>query len=210
MGRAWLALLVFALGIGGCLRLDLQQEYPERRSFALGTERSRLPAPADGPILRLPPLRILAPFDGRSFIYRYDPVRFEADYYNQFISPPEQLLRAEMQRWLGAAGLFSRVLGTGGNQQGTGLLLEGTITELYGDYRLRIEPLAVMAIDLALHDSESSALLWRRDYRCEWPLEEPTAAALARAWRQGLALILLRLEEDLARTLATAEQNKKD
>lgn len=195
----WWALLALILCTSGCLRLE--QEYPERRSFALTTERSLLPAPPSAPTLRLQPLQILPPFDGSSFVYRYDTVRFEADYYNQFLSPPEQLLEAEMQRWLGASGLFSQVLGTRRNRQGAGLLLAGTVTELYGDYRQRTQPLAVMAIDVAVHDNAAPALLWRRNYRYALPLAEPTATALALAWQQGLALLLLRLEEELAQTL---------
>jgi cholesterol transport system auxiliary component len=205
MNRRWLTLFVLTVVLtGGCLRLE--QEYPERMSFVLTTERTSLPPHAVGQTLRLSPLRILPPFNRSAFIYRYDAVRFEADHYNQFLSPPDQLLYSELQRWLAASGLFARVLGRGEGRYEEDLLLEGLVTALYGDYQNHNEPRAVMAIDFALYGGARPALLWRRSYRRELPLAESTAAALAISWQQGLAQILIRLEEDLAQTIEAGRE----
>lgn len=199
--RRWrlpLLLLLFMLA-GGCLRLE--QKYPERMSYALTTARTPMPAPASGPTLHLQPFRILPPYNRSSFVYRYDTVRFEADHYHQFLSPPDQLLHGEVQRWLAAAGIFAAVSGRGGDGWKADLLLEGSVVELYGDYQLRNEPKAVVAIDFTLYDGARTALLWRRSYRQELTIADSTAAALAASWRQGLTLILIALEGDLLQTL---------
>jgi cholesterol transport system auxiliary component len=204
--QPWLPLLLpllFLLLAGGCLRVE--QQYPERMFFALTTERFRNPLASDGPTLRLLPLQVLTPFNRSSFIYRYDTVRFEADYYNHFLSSPERLLHAEMQRWLTASGLFARVLDGAGGRSTEDFFLEGSVSAIYGDYQTPGSPLAVLAIDFALYGNARAALLWSGHYRYELPLAESTAPALAIAWREGLALIMSDLEEDLAQVLQAAQ-----
>jgi cholesterol transport system auxiliary component len=205
----WLSLLLLlVLLAGGCLRVE--QQYPERMFFALTTERFRNPLAPDGPTLGLIPLQVLAPFNRSSFIYRYDTVRFEADYYNHFLSSPERLLHAEMLRWLTASGLFARVVDGTGSRHAGDFLLEGSVSALYGDYRKPGDPLAVLAFDFALFGHAPTALLWSGHYRYELPLAEPTAPALAIAWREGLARIMSDLEEDLAPVLEAAQARKMD
>ena len=81
-------------------------------------------------------------------------------------------------------------------------MLEGTLTELYGDYRATPAK-AVLAVQFfLLHEASGQAeVLWHQEYRKEVDIIERTSAALVKGWNEALRLILSELEEDLTRAL---------
>src|SRR5207247_715669 len=59
---------------------------------------------------------------------------YETDFYNAFFAPPASQATEQTQRWLGASGLFSAVVGTGSAVPETHVL-EGNLISLHTDGR---------------------------------------------------------------------------
>jgi hypothetical protein len=79
-------------------------------------------------------------------------------------------------------------------------LLEGTVTEFYGDFRGG--PRAVFGLELHLFDArnERQSVL-RRTYHQEVPLSDRSSDALASGLTEALRMVLV----DIAKDLAAAE-----
>jgi cholesterol transport system auxiliary component len=182
---------------GGCVRLE--REYPSRNTFVIGAARAAaLPPDIAGAVLEVRSLNVSPLFRGRSFVYRRGDVAYETDFYNQFFTTPGQLLTEDVRRWLADSGIFSRVT-TSVPRIEPDFVLEGTIHSLYGDFRRRDQPAAVLEMNFALIDDTppSERLLHQKTYRRRIPLPAPAATNLAQGWREALQRILGELEVDL-------------
>lgn len=196
MMRRYLLLCALFPLLAGCLRLE--REYPEKSFFSL--EATREGAAATAPLygtLRLEKVRISSPFQGKSFIYRTDGLRYEEDFYSRFVAPPAELLTAETSRWLRASGLFSQLY-AGPAPIAPENFLEGHVSALYGDFR-GSPGRAVLEIAFTLLQEESPQprIVLRREYRCEISLPKKTPADLAAGWSEALAQVLAELERDI-------------
>jgi hypothetical protein len=85
-------------------------------------------------------------------------------------------------------------------------VIDGFVTDLYGDARDPAKPAGVLAITFYLSPANAPGpnVIWSREYRQRVPVAEPGPEALARAWNAALTTILA----DLARDLAAAELPK--
>jgi uncharacterized lipoprotein YmbA len=176
----------------------MSQPFPDKDFFAL--EPGRPQSPAAQPIaevLRVRGLRVSEPFDGVMFVYKTGPAKYKTDYYNGFIASPEQLLSSELVRWLSESHAFIAVLDSAG-EGNSRYLLDGVVTELYGDYTNPVSPKAVMAAKfLLLDDSGASTLvISQKTYRKEAPLEAKTPTALAAGLGAAFRQILIDLTAD--------------
>lgn len=193
----WLPVLL-ALGLmaSGC---SLKQAAPVKATFLIETPRTAparaIPAPMT---LRVRPIQVAEPFEGREFVYRKSELSFESDFYHGFLVPPRALVTSQARRWLETSGLFRAVLDPTSKADATHTL-EGNVTALYGDYRDQAAPKAVLAIQFVLLHEEGAApqIVFQRGYRQEVPLDGRGAEALAKGWSKALAQILTALEGDL-------------
>lgn len=191
--------LVVAAGIAGCA--SLSQPYPAKESFGLTTPEVAPAARRHEGVLRVERVRVAAPYDNRSFIYRLSDNRYETDYYSEFVADPGRLLTGELVRSIAEARVFTTVVEPGGSADAK-LRLETSVAELYGDYRDPAAPRAVIRARFLLLEErlESTAVLG------EWSLEEKEAltaggpAALAEAWSRAWG----KMVNDLAAELAGA------
>jgi hypothetical protein len=104
--------------------------------------------------------------------------------------------------WLAAAKAFRDVLPAGANADGD-YVLEGFVSELYGDDRDQAQPAAVLTAKFFLIDNRTltGVPVWQTELKQRIPLSNRSADALAAglntAWGARLA--------DLARQLAAAQ-----
>ena len=198
----WLVAVALVL-VPGC---SLKQAYPAKSTFALEAIRGGTTARASSAVvLRVRPFTAVAPFDERVFRSRVGDVRFEADFYNEFVFSPRTLIGDQTRLWMQSAGLFAAVLEPASKAEATHSL-EGSVTALYADLRDAAAPKAVMEIHLLLlkDSSASPEIVLDKTYRQAVPLENRQPATLAAGWSKGLAQILTALEQDLAAKIATA------
>jgi cholesterol transport system auxiliary component len=125
-------------------------------------------------------------------------VRVVSDPYNQLIAEPGSMLADQIAAWLERARLFQSVAHPETSRPAD-YVLEGTVTELYGDFRPGQAPAAVLAMQLVLIDLTGT--LPRSTYtrviaqRVNLPAASPDA--LVRGYGQALTGLLAQLTTDL-------------
>ncbi len=195
MKKAWLALLLAVSGCVGALRSD----YPERRFYTLSAERpGSAAAPAKDGVLRVRRFTASKLSEGNELVSRTGEAEYDTDFYNAFFAPPAAQLTEQAQRWLGASGLFSAVVGTGSTLPETHVL-EGNVIALYYDDREKHDS-AVLEIQVLLLRvaSDPTAVLFQKAYKSREPAAPGSKDAVVKAWNAGLQKILAELEADLA------------
>jgi cholesterol transport system auxiliary component len=179
----------------GCL--DLKKSYPDKRSFVLDVGAPPQETPANGAIvLKINKLRVSPLFAGRAMVYRLADLQYESDFYDEWFVAPGTLVTQQVHQWLSrSAGFETVVVGT--NHVEPTHLLEGTVTEFYGDFRAA--PRAVLGLELHLldlmHERQS---FFRRTYHQDVPLSDQSSDALARGLTEALRTVLVDVAKDIA------------
>lgn len=201
--KAWhdmfklVGLASLSLATAACLNLN--KSYPEKRSFVLEvTSEQREPATDAARVLKISKFRVSPLFVGRPMVYRIGELQYENDFYDEWFIAPGALLTQQFHDWLSKTGRFRFVL-VGTNHIEPTHLLEGSVTEFYGDYRLAGSPKAIFGIELHLLDGlNESQVLFRRAYHKEVPLADRSPDTLAAALTQAVRQVLVDFERDLA------------
>lgn len=188
-----------SLSLAPAACLNLNKSYPEKRSFVLEvTTEPREPAPAAATVLKISKFRVSPLFVGRPMVYRIGELQYESDFYAEWFIAPGALLTEQFHDWLSKTGRFQFVL-VGTNHIEPTHLLEGSVTEFYGDYRLAGSPKAIFGIELHLLDGFNERQpLFHRTYHKEVPLADRSPDALAVGLTQAVSQVLVDFERDLA------------
>ena len=187
-------LAVFMMCPTGCL--DLKKSYPEKRSFVLDVGAPPQETPANGAIvLKINKLHVSPLFAGRAMVYRVADLQYESDFYDEWFVAPGTLVTQQVHQWLSrSAGFETVVVGT--NHVEPTHLLEGTVTEFYGDFRAA--PRAVLGLELHLLDAIHERQFFRRTYHQDVPLSDQSSDALARGLTEALRAVLVDVAKDIA------------
>jgi cholesterol transport system auxiliary component len=198
-----------ALGLGALIWLaaavgcSITRPSIERHLFTLEAERSASASPVRIPAtLKVGRISMQPPYGGTTFLYRTGELQYEADPYNSFFAAPNELLGHAIAQWLGRAQLFAAVREPASPLTGD-YVLEGLVTELYGDLRDPQNPGAVLTIQIYVRRGDAEgALVFEHAYSQRVRTGNDSAEALARGFGTALGQILGKLEHDLARALA--------
>ncbi|HZQ63308.1 MAG TPA: ABC-type transport auxiliary lipoprotein family protein [Casimicrobiaceae bacterium] len=157
--------------------------------------------PSKAAVLRIGTINVAAPFRGKNLVFRRSDLSYEADYYDEFFVPPSMMLADAIAKGLAAANVFQRVVPAGAAGNEGDYLLDGFVSELYGDAR-SAGAAAVLAITFYLTPMANvgGAPAWTHAYSQREDVGAPTAQALADGLNRALGTIL----RDLARDLAAA------
>lgn len=199
----WSGILAVSVCLGGC---SFKQAYPAKETFLIEARRvgeAKASSHAMPLVLRARNLQVSAPFEGKGFVYRGSGLRYETDFYHEFLVAPRALLTEQVRQWLGASGVVGVVIDSASKADATHLL-DGHVSALYGDYRELAAPIAVLAIEffLSREQSASGEIIFHHRYRQEVSIENHNAETLAQGWGRALEQILAALEQDLAKALA--------
>ena len=150
--------------------------------------------------LRIGTINVAAPFRGRALVYRRDDLTYEADFYSEYFVAPAAMLGEATAKALTAANVFRRVIPPGAAPDDGEFVLDGFVTELYGDVREAGKPAAVITatFDLSIVGAPATRVIWSREYRQRVPASDGSSDALARASNTALAALLADLARDLA------------
>lgn len=202
--RAPAVLLFTVVALAGCSAVT--RPAPVRQTFLLESPAPQAVANPRPGTLRVGVISVAAPFRGKAFVYRMDDLRYETDFYVEFLVPPTAMLSALTSRALGAAKPFARVAGPGEGSDAD-WVLTGFASELYADGRDAGKPAAVMDITFYLTAAEESAQtpVWTHEYRQRVPMRDRSEDAYAEALNKAFAAMV----GDLARDLASADLPKR-
>ncbi|MHC5065032.1 MAG: ABC-type transport auxiliary lipoprotein family protein [Planctomycetota bacterium] len=191
-----LSCLALTSAIMGCVDVSsLNREAAEQRRYVLDSRReAKLPA-AGSQQLQVENFHVSSAYSGRSFVYRTEASAVESDFYNEFHLAPGEAVSQVLRTWLADSGLFRSVRASG-SRLAPDLILEGDITELYGDYRS--DPAeAVCTIQFILIDASNNELLFQETMSSSIAVNGDSVSDLVAAWNRCLAEISAALEDRL-------------
>jgi len=146
-------------------------------------------------------ISVTSPFDTKSLVYRLDEQKYEKDFYNDFVTLPSDMLATATRQWLNDAGIFQFAVGNS-NALMPMYLLQGTVDEMYTDFRTGQTPAAVITIEYYLSNADGlkkNNVIFRKKYQQREPISDNSAKSIALAQQNALARILADLEEDLSK-----------
>lgn len=150
-------------------------------------------------LLKVGSITVAAPFRGRGFVFRENELKYENDYYHEFLVAPAAIIGDATARALAAAKVFASVVPTSVTAD-PDWILDGFVGSLYGDARTPEKPAAVVGITYFLRRQAGDAgvPVWSRTYERRIAFTSGSAAAYVEALNTALSEILAELARDLA------------
>jgi cholesterol transport system auxiliary component len=188
-------LLVSVCVLTGCL----SRPYLKKETFSFDTPvAATTNVIKDSHVLGIRSLKIAAPFEGRSFVYRTGEFSFERDPYAEFLVPPAEALMSPVCEWLRRNGNFSAVVEAGSALK-PDTLVEIGVSQLFGDFRQPEHPAAILTMRFVFFDATNGVpgkAIFQQGYSRSIPLGTPATAELMKGWNQALDEILVQMSSD--------------
>jgi ABC-type uncharacterized transport system auxiliary subunit len=154
-------------------------------------------------ILEVRHFTIDSAFSGKGLVYRIGEFEYESDFYNELLVSPSTMITEKARTWLSQSGLCTRVLDSGSQIDPTHII-EANITKLYGDFRDKASPSAVMEIRvflLEIKTGKDPVIVFGKTYNSSVALESKSPGILVSALDRCLIQTLTNLEKDLVERL---------
>jgi len=193
----FVALVALTSLLGGC---SLSRPPLVKQTFLLEAIRApETAAPAIDAPLRVGMFAVAPPFAGKQMVYRSETHRYDADFYNEYFVPPRDMVTQAVFEWMQNARVFRTTLLATAEGPHTALTLSGLVTEMYGDLRDPQRPAAVLSIQFYVTrpTGDNDSVLLAQQLRQEVPVEDASAAALARGLSTALSNVLTEFEKQL-------------
>lgn len=175
------------------------RESPVRQQFLLAAPSPPAVAKTQPGALRVGTINVAAPFRGKTFVYRVSDLRYESDFYVEFLVTPGTMLAEQTARALAQSKPFARIVGPGTSGDAA-WVLDGFASALYADRREAGKPAAVIDITYYLTGAavDEQVPLWTHEYHERVPMRDASASAYADALNKAFGEIVAALSRDLA------------
>jgi len=194
-----LATILPLFAMAGCEALS--QPFPDKQFFSVDPGEPVAPAATPSSVVvRVRQLRVSEPYDGRTFVYKTGPSKFQTDYYNGLVASPDSLLTGAMIQWLTESRLYRAVLDSSGDGESQ-YILDGVVSELYADYTDEGSAKAVITARFFLLDDRSinTIITFQKTYHKEAILEDKKPESLSAGFGEAYRQVLTELTADLGK-----------
>ena len=193
------ALLLCAVALPACSALS--QPYPAKAHFTIDPG-SPDPAGADAKpslqgVLGLERVRVSEPYRSAQFIYRTGPSATEEDFYNVFITPPEEILSATSTDWFVKSRIANATIDLP-SPLDCKFTADIEVSELFVDFsKDPAHPKAVISAQFFLLEDNGSvrSIIVQKSTRHEIDAKSKDGAGIADAWNQAWRLTLMDFEK---------------
>lgn len=167
----------------------------ETASWMVAPERGGTPyKPRTDLWLKMGSVSTSPPFDGKSLVYRLGDQRYEKDFYNIYSALPNEMVGNATRQWLNQAQIFSMTVGQG-NSFFPYYVLQTSVEEFYGDYRVRPEAVVTVEFFLTATDPKKrDPVIGKNRFTKRITLKDNTPQALVIGQQEALAQILKEYE----------------
>ena len=167
----------------------------ETTSWMVAPERTDKPyKPRSDLWLKMGSVSTTPPFDGKSLVYRLGDQRYEKDFYNIYSALPNEMVGNATRQWLNNAQIFSMTVGQG-NSFFPYYILQTSVEEFYGDYRVRPEAVVTLEFFLTATDPQKrNPVIGKNRYTKRIALKDNTPQSLVLGQQEALAQILKEYE----------------
>lgn len=191
-----------ALLLGGFLVGCLGQPAPVKRRYVLDVRPARVHDPGSRGVVQLNRVRVAPLFERKGLVYRTGDERYEADFYNEFYSPPGEMVREALEQWLMRSGVFSDVIQPSMRAE-PDWWLDGRVDKIYADVRNPDAPEAVLETEWVLVNARARNLpvVFEKSYSSVVALRDREPATVVEGLRRALVSTFEQLDGDLERAL---------
>ena len=180
--------------VAGCA---LSRPSPVKQSYLIEPATPAAIATPQAASLRVGTVNVAAPFRGRPFVVREGELRYETDFYSEFLVAPAPMLGEATARALGGARVFARVVAPGAPPDAD-YVLDGFVSALYEDARNAAAPAADIVVTYYLARADNPVPFWSKEYRQHVPITAASPDAYAAGLSTGFGAIMAELARDLA------------
>lgn len=196
---------LLAISLCGCFGVSKESQIAtqnQRHIFAPGVKvASAVVEKPKFQEVKLRPFQIVPPFGGRLFVVARKGHEFAADYYNGWVTAPEDLIAVQTWRYLEKSNLFDGVspVSTGSIAP---LGLDGIVTGLYLDYRDPSRPKACVGLRISILDELKAEfpILLTVEKSASVPFRGSGSHAGAEAFSQALEKTLAEIVAELKKS----------
>jgi hypothetical protein len=141
---------------------------------------------------------VAAPYRDRAFVVREADLRFETDFYHEYVVAPAPMIAEAVANALAQSGAFAKVIPPGAPPEAE-LTIDAFVGSLYADNRDPKAPAAELAITFYVSRTDRVlAPMWTKSYLKRKPLSTVSAEQYVAAQSASLGEILGELSRDLA------------
>ena len=190
-------ILASICALSGCL----SRPALNKQTFAFTAPEMARTNAATARVLGIKNLKIAAPFEGRSLVYRTGDNAYVRDPYAEFLDTPAESLLVTIREWLRDNGSFTVV--EPGSSLKPNTFAEISVTRLYGDFRQPQQAAAILSMRFLFFDAANGLpgkVLLEREYSGSIALKSSTPAALMAGWNQALTQVLTQVTSDFQRS----------
>ena len=198
MNRLSASAIVVALAasIASC---SLTRPTPVKQMFLIEAPAPAAAVTPQSPLAaRIGTVTVAAPYRDRAFVVREAELRFETDFYHEYVVAPAPMIAEAVANALAQSGAFAKVIPPGAPPEAE-LTIDAFVGSLYADNRDPKAPAAELAITFYVSRTDRVlAPMWSKSYLKRKPLSTVSAEQYVAAQSASLGEILAELARDLA------------
>ncbi|HEY8242465.1 MAG TPA: hypothetical protein VII68_03325 [Casimicrobiaceae bacterium] len=187
--------VALAASIASC---SLTRPTPVKQMFLIEPPAATAVAATSPYTARIGTVTVAAPYRDRAFVVREADLRFETDFYHEYVVAPAPMIAEAVARSLNESRVFAKMIPPGAPPEAE-FTIDAFVGALYADNRDARAPAAELAIAFYVSRTDRMlAPLWTKEYRRRTALTAPSAETYAAAQSVALGEILAELARDLA------------